>query len=160
MPLPFIGQHSKATWKFFTADLRKCYPLSGNLPHPANIEFQFELILFVQVTSQLNLDYYTMLQGACTVSYWIMKPRSATIKMIKQQNKNYIKRTTSHYLIRNTCCDLRVLVIIKPNLHCKQPQSQAAPSFPLLAVFHGETLGKRLGNILQLCGLISTCYHV
>ena len=37
----------------------------------------------VLVNSQLNPDYCTNVvsQGACTVSYWIMKPDSATIEM-------------------------------------------------------------------------------
>ena len=47
-----------------------CDLLSENPALPANIEFDFEALLSVQVVFQLNSDYYTMvLQGACTVSY-------------------------------------------------------------------------------------------
>ena len=47
-----------------------CDPLSENLALPANIKFELEAILSVQVVFQLNSDYCTkMLQGACTVSY-------------------------------------------------------------------------------------------
>ena len=48
---------------------------------PANIQFKLEAILSV---FQLNSDYCTkVLQGACTVSYWIMKPGCAIIKMLQ-----------------------------------------------------------------------------
>ena len=47
---------------------------------PTNIEFKLEAILSMQVVFQLNSDYCTkVLQGACTVSYWIMKPVCATL---------------------------------------------------------------------------------
>ena len=47
-----------------------CDPLSENLALPANIEFELEAILSVQVVFQLNTDYCAkVLQGACTVSY-------------------------------------------------------------------------------------------
>ena len=47
-----------------------CDPLSENPALPANIKFELEVILSVQVVFQLNSDYCTkMLQGACTVSY-------------------------------------------------------------------------------------------
>ena len=60
-----------------------CDPLSENPALPANIEFELEAILSVQVVFQLNSDYCTkVLQGACTVLYWIMKPGCATIKML------------------------------------------------------------------------------
>ena len=61
----------------------KCDPLRENLALPTNIEFKYEAILSVQVVFQLNSGFYTnVLQGACTVSCWIMKPGCATIKMI------------------------------------------------------------------------------
>ena len=60
-----------------------CDPLSENPALLANIQFQLEAILSVQVVFQLNSDYCTkVLQGACTVSYWIMKPGCATIKTL------------------------------------------------------------------------------
>ena len=60
-----------------------CDPLSENPVLRANIEFELEAILSVQVVSQLNSDYYTNVsQGAWTVTYQIMKPESATIKTI------------------------------------------------------------------------------
>ena len=44
--------------------------LSKNSALSANIEFELEAILFVQVDFQLNSDYCTkVLQGACTVLY-------------------------------------------------------------------------------------------
>ena len=44
-----------------------CDPLSENPAPCANIEFELEAILFVQVVSQLNSDYYTnMSQEAWT----------------------------------------------------------------------------------------------
>ena len=47
-----------------------CDPLSENPALHANIEFELEVILSVQVVFQLNSDYCTkVLQGACTVSY-------------------------------------------------------------------------------------------
>ena len=47
-----------------------CDPLSENLALHANIEFELEAILSVEVVSQLNSDYYTNVsQGAWTVSY-------------------------------------------------------------------------------------------
>ena len=46
-----------------------CDPLSENPALRANIEFELEAILSVQVVSQLNSDYYTVSQGAWTVSY-------------------------------------------------------------------------------------------
>ena len=46
-----------------------CDPLSENPALRSNIEFELEVILSVQVVSQLNSDYYTNVsQGACTVS--------------------------------------------------------------------------------------------
>ena len=40
------------------------WPAEENLANPANVEFEFEAILFVQVIFQLNSEYYTnMLQG-------------------------------------------------------------------------------------------------
>ena len=48
----------------------KCDPLSENPALPANIEFELEAIISVQVVFQLNSDYCTkLLQGACTISY-------------------------------------------------------------------------------------------
>ena len=45
-------------------------PLSENPALRANIEFELEAILSVQVVSQLTSDYYTNVsQGAWTVSY-------------------------------------------------------------------------------------------
>ena len=47
-----------------------CDPLRENPALCANIEFELEAILSVQVVSQLNSDYYTNVsQGAWTVSY-------------------------------------------------------------------------------------------
>ena len=47
-----------------------CDPLSENPALRANIEFELEEILSIQVVFQLNSDYCTkVLQGACTVSY-------------------------------------------------------------------------------------------
>ena len=47
-----------------------CDPLSEKPALPANIEFELEAILSMQVIFQLNSDYYTkVLQEACTVSY-------------------------------------------------------------------------------------------
>ena len=47
-----------------------CDPLSKNPALTANIEFELEMILSVQVVFQLNSDYCTkVLQGAWTVSY-------------------------------------------------------------------------------------------
>ena len=47
-----------------------CDSLSEKPALPANIEFELEAILSVQVVFQLNSDYCTnVLQGACTVSY-------------------------------------------------------------------------------------------
>ena len=47
-----------------------CDPLSENLALCANIEFELEAILSLQVISQLNSDYYTNVsQGPWTVSY-------------------------------------------------------------------------------------------
>jgi len=47
-----------------------CDPLSENPALPANIEFELEANLSVQVVFQLNSDYCTkVLQGACTLSY-------------------------------------------------------------------------------------------
>ena len=46
-----------------------CDPLSENPALRANIEFELEAILSVQVVSKLNSDYCTNVsQGACTVS--------------------------------------------------------------------------------------------
>ena len=46
-----------------------CDPLRENPALRANIEFEFEAILSVEVVSQLNSDYCTSVsQGACTVS--------------------------------------------------------------------------------------------
>ena len=51
-------------------NILKCDQLSENPALPANIEFELEAILSVQVVFQLNSDYCTkVLQGACTVSY-------------------------------------------------------------------------------------------
>ena len=45
-----------------------CDPLSENPALRANIEFELEAILSVQVASQLNSDYCTNVsQGACTL---------------------------------------------------------------------------------------------
>ena len=47
-----------------------CDLLSENLALPANIEFDLEAILSVQVVFQLNSDYCTkVLQGACILNY-------------------------------------------------------------------------------------------
>ena len=47
-----------------------CAPLSENPAICANIEFELEPILSVQILSQLYSDYYTNVsQGAWTVSY-------------------------------------------------------------------------------------------
>ena len=59
---------------FFTGEdfsiYGKCDPLSENLALCANIEFELEAILSVQVVSQLNSDYCTNVsQWAWTVSY-------------------------------------------------------------------------------------------
>ena len=51
-------------------EFQKCDLLSKNLALPANIEFELEAILSIQVIFQLNSDYCTkLLQGVCTVSY-------------------------------------------------------------------------------------------
>ena len=50
-----------------------------------------ETILFVQVVFQLNSDYCTKaLQGACTVSYWIMKPGKDAISLNSQAGHSEI----------------------------------------------------------------------
>ena len=55
------------TWPGYEAI---CDPLSKNPALRANIEFELEAILSVQVVSLLNSDYYTSVsQGAWTVSY-------------------------------------------------------------------------------------------
>ena len=60
-----------------------CDMLNENPALPANIEFELETILSLQVAFQLNLDYCTkVLQEAWTVSNWIMKPGSATVKTL------------------------------------------------------------------------------
>ena len=77
----FASKHSDAIKIHHRNNI--CDPLSENPALPANIEFELEAILSVQVVFQLNSDYCTkVLQGACTVSYWIMKPGCATIKML------------------------------------------------------------------------------
>ena len=48
----------------------------------ANIEFELEAILSVQFPAKLRLLHKSGLQGACTVSYWIIKPGCATIKTL------------------------------------------------------------------------------
>ena len=51
-------------------EFQKCDLLSKNPAHPANIEFELEAILSIQVVFQLNSDYCTkLLQGVYTVSY-------------------------------------------------------------------------------------------
>ena len=51
-------------------DFHNGEPLSKNSALYANIEFELETILSVQVVFQLNADYCTkVLQGACTVLY-------------------------------------------------------------------------------------------
>ena len=51
-------------------EFQKCDLLSKNPALPANIEFELEAILSIQVVFQLNSDYCTkLLQGVCTVSY-------------------------------------------------------------------------------------------
>ena len=58
--------NSLALWRL----ARICDPLSKNPTLPAIIEFDLEVILSVQVVSQLNSDYCTNVsQGAFTVSY-------------------------------------------------------------------------------------------
>ena len=57
-----------------------CDPLSKNLALHANIEFELEASLSVQVIFH---HYTNMSQGAWTVSYWIIKPGSATIKTMQ-----------------------------------------------------------------------------
>ena len=53
-----------------SSDFHNGDPLSKNSALYANIEFQLEAILSVQVVFQLNSDYCTkVLQGACTVLY-------------------------------------------------------------------------------------------
>ena len=53
-----------------SSDFHNGDPLSKNSALSANIEFELEAILSVQVVFQLNLDYCTkVLQGACTVLY-------------------------------------------------------------------------------------------
>ena len=60
-----------------------CDLLSNNPALPANIEFELEAILSVLVVFQVNSDYCTkVLQGACTVSYRIMKSGCAAIKTL------------------------------------------------------------------------------
>ena len=51
-------------------EFQKCDLLRKNPALPANIEFELEAILSIQVVFQLNSDYCTkLLQGVCTVSY-------------------------------------------------------------------------------------------
>ena len=53
-----------------SSDFHNGDPLSKNSALSANIEFELEAILSVQVVFQLNSDYCTkVLQGACTVLY-------------------------------------------------------------------------------------------
>ena len=53
-----------------SSDFHNGDPLSKNSALYANIEFELEAILFIQVVFQLNSDYCTkVLQGACTVLY-------------------------------------------------------------------------------------------
>ena len=53
-----------------SSDFHNGDPLSKNSALSANIEFELEAILSVQVIFQLNSDYCTkVLQGACTVLY-------------------------------------------------------------------------------------------
>ena len=68
-------------WKDYSICI--CDPRSENPALPTNIEFELEAILSIQVVFQLNSNYCTkVLQGACTVSYWIMKPCCDTIKTL------------------------------------------------------------------------------
>ena len=53
-----------------SSDFHNGDPLTKNSALYANIEFELETILSVQVVFQLNSDYCTkVLQGACTVLY-------------------------------------------------------------------------------------------
>ena len=53
-----------------SSDFHNGDPLSKNSALSANIEFELEAILSVQVVFQLNSDYCTkVIQGACTVLY-------------------------------------------------------------------------------------------
>ena len=65
-----------------SSDFHNGDPLSKNSALSANIEFELEVILSVQVVFQLNSDYCTkVLQGACTVLYF-MTSSCATIKTL------------------------------------------------------------------------------
>ena len=66
-----------------TSDFHNGDPVSKNSALSTNIEFELETILSVQVVFQLNSDYCTkVLQGACTVLYWIMTSSCATINTL------------------------------------------------------------------------------
>ena len=91
--LYFEGKFTVGSYlsKHQTGRIQICEPVVDNKMCPAeqepststNVEYELEATLSVQVVSQLNSDYCTNVsQGACTVSYWIMKPGSATITMI------------------------------------------------------------------------------